>query len=90
MARKLSALCEIGFEFGTEGIAKGDTISVIAFNTPEMFEMHFAVPMVGAVLHAINTRLDARTVAFMLEHAQSKLLIYDLEFSPSSKKPSAC
>ncbi len=59
------------------GIGLGDTVSVMAFNTPQMFELHFGAPMIGAVLHSINTRLDANTIAFMLQHAETKLLITD-------------
>ena len=51
-------------------------------NTPAMLEAHYGVPMTGAVLHAINTRLDAAVVAFMLDHANTKVLIVDREFAP--------
>src|SRR5215472_5770746 len=50
------------------GIGAGDTVSVMLANTPAMLEAHYGVPMAGAVLHAINTRLDARSVAFQLDH----------------------
>jgi fatty-acyl-CoA synthase len=63
------------------GIGPGDTVSVMLANTPPMLEAHYGVPMVGAVLHAINTRLDARIVAFQLEHSESKLVICDREFA---------
>ena len=63
------------------GIARGDTVSVMAPNVPAMLECHYGVPMVGAVLNALNYRLDAGTIAFILEHAQTKLLIADREFS---------
>ena len=63
------------------GIKPGDTVSVILSNTPPMLEAHYAVPMIGAVLHCINTRLDAPVVAFQLDHAETKLLITDREFS---------
>jgi fatty-acyl-CoA synthase len=63
------------------GIGKGDTISVMLSNTPPMLEAHFGVPMVKAVLHSLNTRLDAAIVAFQLDHAESKVLIVDREFS---------
>ncbi len=62
------------------GIGKNDTVAVMAANTPELFEAHFGVPMAGAVLNALNTRLDAATVAFILEHGEAKLLITDREF----------
>jgi fatty-acyl-CoA synthase len=63
------------------GIGKGDTVSVMLSNTPPMLEAHFGVPMIGAVLHCINTRLDAAIIAFQLDHAESKLVIVDREFS---------
>ncbi len=63
------------------GIAPGDTVSVMAPNVPAMLECHYGVPMAGAVLNALNYRLDAGTIAFILEHAQTKLLIADWEFS---------
>ena len=55
-------------------------------NTPAMLEAHYGVPMTGAVLHAINTRLDAPAVAFMLDHAKTKLLIGDTEFGVVLKR----
>ena len=67
------------------GIGPGDTVSVVLANTPPMLEAHYGVPMLGAVLHTINTRLDAPIVAFQLDHANSKLLITDREFAPLSK-----
>ncbi|MCO5080524.1 MAG: acyl-CoA synthetase [Rhizobiaceae bacterium] len=63
------------------GIGKGDTVSVMLSNTPPMLEAHFGVPMVKAVLHSLNTRLDAPIIAFQLDHADSKVLIVDREFS---------
>jgi len=63
------------------GIGKGDTVSVMLSNTPPMLEAHFGVPMVKAVLHSLNTRLDAAIIAFQLDHADSKILIVDREFA---------
>lgn len=63
------------------GIGKNDTVSIIAANVPEMFEAHFAVPMCGAVLNTINTRLDAEAIAFILAHAEAKVVLVDPEFS---------
>jgi fatty-acyl-CoA synthase len=63
------------------GIGKGDTVSVLFANTPAMIEMHQAVPMLGAVLNTMNTRLDAATIAFMLDHAETKLFVVDREFA---------
>ena len=59
------------------GIGKGDTVSVMAFNTPEIFEAHYSVPMTGAVLNTINVRLDAKTVAYILNHSEAKVFIVD-------------
>ena len=63
------------------GIGRGDTVSVLLANTPAMLEAHYAVPMCGAVLHSINTRLDAAVIAFQLDHAESQVLIVDSGFS---------
>ena len=68
------------------GIGPGDTVSVMLSNTPSMLEAHYGVPMAGAVLHSINTRLDAPIVAFQLDHANSKVLITDREFAATSKE----
>ncbi|MFZ1104156.1 MAG: acyl-CoA synthetase [Hyphomicrobiaceae bacterium] len=64
------------------GIGPADTVSVMLPNTPPMIEAHYGVPMLGAVLHALNTRLDAQTLAFQLDHAESKAVICDREFAP--------
>ena len=68
-----------------KGIARGDTVSVILSNTPAMLEAHYGVPMCGAVLHSINTRLDPDTIAYQLDHANSKALIVDREFLKTAK-----
>ena len=65
----------------THGICKGDTVSVMLANTPPMLEAHYGVPMTGGVLNTMNTRLDARIIAFTLTHAEAKVLIVDREFS---------
>ncbi|WP_378947487.1 acyl-CoA synthetase [Mesorhizobium sp. ANAO-SY3R2] len=64
-----------------KGIGKGDTVTVMLSNTPPMLEAHFGVPMTKAVLHSLNTRLDAAIIAFQLDHAETKVLIVDREFS---------
>ena len=64
------------------GIGAGDTVSLMAPNVPELLEAHFGVPMCGAVLNALNYRLDAATIRFILGHAETKVLITDREFSP--------
>lgn len=63
------------------GIGRGHTVSVMGANTPELFEAHFGVPMTGAVLNALNIRLDAKAIAFILQHAETRVLITDTEFS---------
>jgi len=68
------------------GIGKGDTVSVMLANSPAMLEAHYGVPMTGAVLHSINTRLDAPAIAFMLDHAETKLVICDTEYAPVLKR----
>ena len=67
------------------GIGKGDTVSFMGANTPETFEGHFGVPMTGAVLNALNVRLDAKAIAFILEHAEAKVLFTDREYSDTIK-----
>ncbi|MXQ09850.1 AMP-binding protein [Alphaproteobacteria bacterium GH1-50] len=64
------------------GIGRGETVSAMLANTPAMLECHYGVPMCGAVLHSINTRLDAAIIAFQLDHAMSRLVIVDAEFMP--------
>jgi fatty-acyl-CoA synthase len=64
------------------GIKRGQTVAVIAANTPEMVEAHFGVPMAGAVLNTINFRLDAESVAYILDHGEARALITDAQFAP--------
>ncbi len=68
------------------GVGKGDTVAVMLPNTPPMVEAHFGVPMAGAVLNALNTRLDPETIAFMLDHGEAKAVIVDPEFAPVMHK----
>ena len=68
------------------GINKGDTVSFLAFNTPEIFEGHYSVPMSGAVLNTINIRLDAKTIAYILEHSDAKVLVVDRQLHIEVKK----
>ncbi len=68
------------------GIGLGDTVAVISPNAPAMLEAHYGIPMVGAVLNALNFRLDAPTIAFILEHGEARVLITDKEFSPVVKE----
>jgi fatty-acyl-CoA synthase len=67
------------------GIGRGDTVSVMLANTPAMLEAHYGVPMTQGVLNTLNTRLDAATIAFSLDHAETKVLIVDREFSKTAK-----
>ncbi|MEK7737236.1 MAG: AMP-binding protein, partial [Pseudomonadota bacterium] len=69
-----------------QGIVRGDTVAAMLNNTPEMLECHFGVPMAGAVLNTLNTRLDAETIAFMLNHGEAKVLIADREYSAATGK----
>ncbi len=64
------------------GLERGDTVSVMLLNTPAMIEVHYGVPMSGAVLHSLNTRLDAATIAFQFDHAEAKIVIADIALLP--------
>lgn len=77
--------CLLASALSRIGIGKGDTVSFMGANTPETFEAHFGVPMIGAVLNALNTRLDAKAIAFILEHAEAKVLFTDREYSATIK-----
>jgi len=68
------------------GIQKGDTVAILAANTPEMIEAHFGVPMSGAVLNTVNTRLDDETIAYILGHGEAKVFIVDYELAPQTKR----
>ena len=68
------------------GIGIGDTVAVMLPNTPPMVEAHFGVPMSGAVLNCLNTRLDPEAIAFMLNHGESRVVLIDPEFSLTMKK----
>src|SRR5215831_1058613 len=68
------------------GVGRGDTVALMAPNIPESFEAHFGVPMAGAVLNALNIRLDPDTIAFILRHGEAKVLITDTEFAPVVKE----
>src|SRR5574343_509323 len=68
------------------GIGKNDTVAVMLPNTPPMVEAHFGVPMAGAVLNALNTRLDPEAIAFMLDHGEAKAVIVDPEFAGTMAK----
>jgi fatty-acyl-CoA synthase len=68
------------------GLGRGDTVAAMLPNIPAMYEAHFGVPMAGATLNTMNIRLDAETIAFMLQHGEAKLLLTDREFSPTIAK----
>jgi len=68
------------------GIKRGDTVSAMLPNTPEMIEMHYAVPALGAVLNALNTRLDAALLAWQMNHCEARVLVTDREFAPVMQK----
>ena len=68
------------------GIGKGDTVAIMGANTPETYEAHFGIPMAGAVLNALNIRLDAATISFILNHGEAKVLLTDKEFSTTIKE----
>lgn len=71
---------QLGSALANISITRGDTVSVLLPNVPAMLECHYGVPMAGAVLHSINTRLDAAVIAFQLDHAQSRVVIVDCQF----------
>jgi len=77
--------CLLGSALARMGIGEGDTVSFMGANTPETFEAHFGVPMIGAVLNALNVRLDAKAIAFILDHAETKVLFTDREYSDTIK-----
>jgi len=84
--REFEARCRrLAGALAARGIGHGDTVAVMAPNVPALLEAHYAVPALGAVLNAINVRLDAATIAFCLEHGQARVLATDAEFAPTVK-----
>src|SRR6266700_7285467 len=84
--RDLEARCRrLASALSAHGICRGDTVAAMAPNVPALLEAHYAVPALGAVLNALNYRLDAATIAFCLEHGGAKMLIADTEFAPVVK-----
>ncbi len=77
---------QLGSALARHGIKRGDTVSVMLANTPAMVEAHYGVPMAGAVLNTLNTRLDAAILGFTLDHAETKALVVDREFSKVMKE----
>ena len=81
--RELGERCRrLASALEARGLGWGDTISVMAPNIPAMLEAHYGIPMMGGVLNALNIRLDAATIAFILEHGESKAILTDREFAP--------
>nr|XP_016445222.1 PREDICTED: butyrate--CoA ligase AAE11, peroxisomal-like [Nicotiana tabacum] len=78
--------CRLASSLRSLNIVKNDVVSVLAPNVPAMYEMHFAVPMAGAVLNAINTRLDAKNIAVILKHSEAKVFLVDYEYLEIAKK----
>ena len=76
----------LGSALARRGIGKNDTVAILSPNTPPMYEAHFGVPMCGAVLNTLNTRLDGESLAFMLRHGGARLLITDREYAPVVEK----
>src|SRR5438105_11655102 len=82
--REFEARCRrLASALARRGVGRGDTVAVMATNTPALLEAHYAVPALGAVLNALNTRLDARMIAFCLDHGEARVLITDPEFAPT-------
>jgi fatty-acyl-CoA synthase len=84
--RELAQRCRrFASALAKRGVGRGDTVAIVAPNVPAMLEAHYAVPALGAVLNALNYRLDARTIAFCLEHGEADVLLVDAEFAPTVK-----
>ena len=78
--------CQLAGALARRGIGPGDTVAAMLPNVPAMLEAHFGVPMTGAVLNTLNTRLDAEAISFMLQHGEAKVLLTDREFAPVIEK----
>ena len=85
-AEVFTRCCLLASALQRHGIGRGDTVAVMLPNTPPMIEAHFGIPVTGAVLNALNTRLDAESIAFMLDHGEAKVIIVDPEFAATLKK----
>ncbi|MGK7868948.1 acyl-CoA synthetase [Falsiroseomonas sp. E2-1-a20] len=84
--RELRARCvALADALARRGVVRGDTVAVLLPNIPEMLECHYGVPMAGAVLNTLNTRLDAATIAYCLDHGEAKVLVVDREFAPLAR-----
>jgi fatty-acyl-CoA synthase len=78
--------CRLASALAKRGIGRGDTVAILAPNTPAMLEAHYGVPMAGAVLNALNFRLDPATIAFILDHGTAKVLLCDREFAATARE----
>ena len=78
--------CRLATALAKRGVRRGDCVAIMGANTPEMLEAHNGIPLMGAVLNSLNVRLDATTIAFILDHGEAKVLITDKEFSPTIKE----
>ncbi len=78
--------CRLASALSQRGVRQGDCVAIMGANTPEMLEAHNGVPMLGAVLNSLNIRLDARTIAFILEHGEARVLLTDRGFSDSVRE----
>jgi len=81
MQNFIPAHVSLPLHWRVKACARGDTVSVLLPNTPAMLEVHHGVPMTGGVLNALNTRLDPRSIAFMLDHSEARIFIVDREFA---------
>jgi fatty-acyl-CoA synthase len=84
-ARLYERSCRLASALRRRGIGRGDTVAIMAPNTPAMLEAHYGVPMAGAILNSLNIRLDSGSIAFILEHGEAKVLLSDREFSGTVK-----
>ncbi len=78
--------CQLAAALKEHGIGQGDCVAAMCANTPEMLELHNAVPLIGGVLNSLNVRLDSDTIAFILNHGEAKAIVTDLEFSSTIKE----
>ena len=78
--------CRLASALSKRGVGQGDCVAIMGANTPEMLEAHNGVPMLGAVLNSLNIRLDARTIAFILEHGEAQVLLTDCGFSDTVRE----
>src|SRR3954470_15165785 len=86
--RELRDRCvRLASALSARGIGRGDTVAALLPNIPEMLECHYGVPMAGAVLNTLNTRLDAATIAYILDHGEAEAIVADCKFTPLLRVP---